>query len=375
MASRALRNGLIALLMLLVVSVAVIALRHILKETSWPAVRQAIDQIGRARLLVSFSLTVISYVVLTGYDVLSLRIIGRRVPYVRTALASFTSYIFSHNLGFAVLTGGTARWRIYRIAGLTLGEVAQIMLMAGVAFWLGVLLLFGIALIIHPGAFVAKALQVPYSVQAAVGGAILAALLGYLILLHLRVSRTLRLFGWSVTLPNVRVALLQFALGALDLCVATAALFVLLPGASLDLFPVVLLGYLAGLVSGLLAHAPGGVGVFEVVMLLALPQFDRTILFAALLVYRAVYFLLPLAVGLLLFLAHEFRYWGRLHATLPLERSVRAGGIVKSSRSPPSSGMPPSQNRGDVRRSKLSTFATCLEMAALVEGGQNEGGA
>ena len=81
-----------------------------------------------------------------------------------------------------------------------------------------------------------------------------------------------------------------------------------------------MLAYLAGLVSGLITHAPGGVGVFEVVMLLALPQFDRSALFAALLVYRTVYYLLPLAIGLLLFTAHELIYWRR-----PNGRRVDAG--------------------------------------------------
>lgn len=295
--------------MLLVVVVAARVLGNILQETNWSEVRASIRRIGTARLLASLGLTAISYFVLTGYDVLALRIIGRQVRYPRTALASFTSYIFSHNFGFAVLTGGTARLRIYRPAGLRLGEVAQVMAVTGLSFWLGVLLLFAIGLIAYPGAFSADVVRISYPVQAATGAAILAGLLGYLMLLRLRAGRAIGLFGWSFTLPSVRIALLQFALGALDLSLAASALFVLLPGASLGLFPNVLLGYLAGQVSGLITHAPGGIGVFEVVLLLALPQFDRGALFGALLVYRAVYFLLPLAVGFLLFAAHELVHW------------------------------------------------------------------
>lgn len=310
-ASPIVRNTVITIVMLAVISIAVGALSHILRETSWADIRGAIDRIGTARLLASLGLTVVSYIVLTGYDVVSLRIIGRRVRYPRAALASFTSYIFSHNFGFAALTGGTARLRIYRPAGLTIGEVAQIMLMAGLAFWLGVLLLFSIGLLVQPGAFVAEGVRISYGVQATIGGVILTMLAGYIALLHYRAGRPVRLLGWSLTLPSMRIAFTQFALGALDLTIATAALFVLIPGATIDLFPAVLLGYLAGLVSGLITHAPGGVGVFEVVMLLALPQFDRTTLFGALLVYRAVYFLLPLVVGLILFGAHELLHWRR----------------------------------------------------------------
>jgi len=304
-------------LMLVAVGLAVAALRHILQETSWSEIRGSIEQIGHARLLASLGFTVVSYIVLTGYDVLSLRMIGRRVSYPRAALASFTSYIFSHNFGFAPLTGGTARLRIYRLAGLTLGEIAQIMLMAGLAFWLSVLLFFAIGLVAHPGVYVSDGLNIPYAAQAAAGGMILSALAGYLVLLHFRTGRPVRLFGWSLTLPTVRVALLQLLIGGVDLFVATAALFVLLPEAtSVSLFPAVLLAYLAGLVSGLITHAPGGVGVFEVVMLLALPQFDPAALMGALLVYRVVYFLLPLMVGILLFSAHECIYWRRPNGAL-----------------------------------------------------------
>lgn len=314
------RNVALAAVMLFVTAIAIVALGHILGETSWSEIRASIERIGTGRLLASLGLTTLSYVVLTGYDVLSLRIIGRRVSYPRTALASFTSYIFSHNFGFAILTSGMARLRIYRLAGLTLGEVMQVMANAGIAFWLGVLLLFSIGLIVHPGAFAIEGLSIIQPIQAFVGAALIAMLLGYLVLLHLRAGRPVRLFGWAFTLPTVHVALLQLALGGIDLCVATAALFVLLPDASLTLFPQVMLAYLAGLVSGLITHAPGGVGVFEVVMLLALPQFDRSALFAALLVYRTVYYLLPLAIGLLLFTAHELIYWRR-----PNGRRVDAG--------------------------------------------------
>lgn len=314
--SRGMRAFALAFVMVLVVAIAAAALRHILEETSWAEIRDAIEQIGTPRLLASLALTIVSYLVLTGYDVLSLRVISRTVPYPRTALASFTSYIFSHNLGFAALTGGTARLRVYRPAGLTFGEIAQIMALAGITFWLGVFLLLAIGLIAYPGAFSVEGLDISYPMQAAAGAAILLALAGYLVLLHFRQGKPMRLFGWTLVLPSVRVALAQFALAAVDLCLATAALLVLLPGVSPAEFPQVLLSYLVAFVSGLITHAPGGVGVFEVVMLVALPQIDRAALFGALVVYRVIYYLLPLAVGMLLFAGHELLLWRRRPAAL-----------------------------------------------------------
>ena len=240
---------------------------------------------------------------------LSLRIIGRRVPYRIAALASFTSYVFSHNLGFAVLTGGAARWRIYRRVGLTLGEVAQIMVMTGVTFWMGVLLLLGAGFVVLPGAAGVEGWQMAYPHQVAVGLLILTGLAVYLLLVRRRAGRALTLFGRTVRLPTPGIALAQFGLAAIDLTLATAALFVLVPGLAVAAFPWMLTGYLLAFLSGLLAHAPGGVGVFESVMLLALPQVDRASLFAALLLFRAIYYLAPLAIGAVLFVIHEATAW------------------------------------------------------------------
>lgn len=322
LADQRMRTALIALLMLIVVAIAVVALSHILRETSWAQITAAIRRIGWARLVACAALTIASYLVLTCYDVIALRIIGRRVPYPRIALASFTSYIFSHNFGFAVLTGGTARLRIYRRAGLGLGEVAQIIALAGVTFWLGVFLMLGVALVSVPNLFAAEGWHLPDGVQPGIGAAILIGLLAYLVFLRFRGGRAVNLFGWHLVLPSGRMAITQFILAALDLTLATLALFVLIPGLGPAAFGDVLVGYLAAFVSGLLTHAPGGVGVFEAVMLVTLPQIDRTALFAALIVYRFLYYLVPLAIGLVLFTVHELV--GRREESVP-DDMIRRG--------------------------------------------------
>lgn len=308
-ASQRLRTGALAFVMLVVSVLAIGALRHILAGVRWADIRAGIGAIPPWRIVASVALTALSYAVLTGYDVLSLRIIGRRVPYRIAALASFTSYVFSHNLGFAVLTGGAARWRIYRRVGLTLGEVAQIMVMTGVTFWMGVLLLLGAGFVVLPGAAGVEGWQMAHSHQVGVGLLILIGLAVYLALLHRRAGRALTLLGRTVRLPTPATALAQFGLAAIDLTLATAALFVLVPGLAVAAFPWMLMGYLLAFLSGLLAHAPGGVGVFESVMLLALPQVDRASLFAALLLFRAIYYLAPLAIGAVLFVIHEATAW------------------------------------------------------------------
>ncbi len=299
------RTLIVATLTVAVLSVAAVALREILAGIGWDEVRAALHAMPAVALAAALALSTASYVVLTGYDVLSLRLIGRRVPYPIAAIASFTSYIFSHNLGFAVLTGGSARYRIYRRHGLSLAEVGQIMLTAGVTFWLGALLLLGIAMLIVPTVPAIGGWRMSPAVQGVAAMMILAVLAGYVLLLARRAGAPLRLFGWRLSLPGWRVALLQLALGVSDLLMASGALFVLLPATGVELYQSVLLSYLIAIIASLLVHAPGGLGVFEAIMLVALPQVDQAGLLAALLVFRVIYYLMPLAIGLLLFLSLE----------------------------------------------------------------------
>ncbi len=300
--------------MIAIVGIAVSALLHLLDGVEWSDIRAALSRIGWPRLFAAAAVTAVSYGVLTGYDVVALQIVGKRVRYARAALASFTSYVFSHNFGFALLTGGTARLRIYQPAGLTIGEVAHIMVLTGVTFWSGVLLLLGFGLIVQPGTMPVAGVALSYPVHAAIGASSFVLLAAVLAGLKRRGGRMIVVFGRSIPLPSVSQALAQIMLASIDIILAATALFVLLPGAGAALFPALLLGYLVAIVTGLITHAPGGVGVFEAVMLVSLPEVDRASLFAALLAYRMVYYLIPLAIGMLLFGIHELRNTAELRA-------------------------------------------------------------
>lgn len=302
-----LRQTLTAVVTLLALTVAAAALRHIAAETSWDRIADDVARIPLIRLTMAVLLTIASYITLIGYDVLALRVIGRRVGLRTTALASFTSYVFSHNFGFATVTGGVARWRVYRPKGLTLGEVAQVMVMTGVTFWMGVFLILGTAFVFASTPLTVLGMTIGAGRLHGIGAVVLLSLVGYTALLHYRSGRSLRLFGWVVTLPTPRIAGKQFLLATLDHVLAAGVVFALMPTMPLGDFPLVLTAYLLALLAGLITHAPGGVGVFEVMMVMALPQLERSPLLAGLLLYRLVYFLVPLAFGLALFAGHEWR--------------------------------------------------------------------
>jgi phosphatidylglycerol lysyltransferase len=313
---------------LLLAALGLTALAHLLGAVRLRDVRAAIHAIPTGALLLAGLLTMISYATLTLYDVLALKVIGRPLPYRTAALASFTSYTLSHNLGLSLLTGGSARYRVYSAAGLSAADTARVVAIASMTFWTGVFSLSGAMLLFHPGVPELTGIGVPDGVVKGIGVAMLAALALALVLAGSG-GRTLRVGRWSLPLPGRAQILMQIGIAALDLAAASAALFVLAPGVHADAFPVFFIGYTLAIIAVLVTHVPGGVGIFEAVIVAALPVSNRPGLVAALLAYRVIYYLLPLAIGAVLVALQEGRRWRR-----PLRTTLRGMQIVASGLAP-----------------------------------------
>ncbi|QGP81194.1 bifunctional lysylphosphatidylglycerol flippase/synthetase MprF [Sphingobium sp. CAP-1] len=296
--------------LLLVTGLGVAALDHLLAGVKWADVRVAFRAIPASVIAASLLFTVLSYLALTLYDHLALRIIDRPIGWRTAALASFCSYTLSHNLGLALLTGGSARLRIYGAAGLGPGDVARIIASASLAFWGGVFTLAALAMTLHPAAIGIGPLTLTPMVQRGIGVGLLIGAAALLMALG-RNARPVHLFGWTLTLPSRMQALAQIGIAMADLALASAALFILVPHASLALYPAFFLGYALAIIVALISHVPGGIGIFEAVILALLPGVDRPSLVTALIAYRILYYLLPLLLAVLLIAAHEGHAWRR----------------------------------------------------------------
>ena len=95
--------------------------------------------------------------------------------------------------------------------------------------------------------------------------------------------------------------LAQILIASADVALAGAVLYVLLPADIGISFPAFLSIYSAALVVGVVSHVPGGIGVFETLILLGLSDAGSRAgaggVLGALLVFRAVYYLLPLTMA------------------------------------------------------------------------------
>lgn len=288
---------------LVLMGLSLVTLSRTLQQVVWADVGQSLMAVPAMHILMSLAFTALSYLALTGYDVLGLAYLGKRLPYPRVALGSFLSYAFANNLGFALLTGGTARYRIYGPEGLKAADIALLTLICGLTFALSGAAIAALCLVLQPTAL-GLLIGLPSWLTLLVGLAMVAALAAYVAWVGTE-PRSLRWGLKELPLPGARSTVAQLVVGLTDLAFASAALYLLLPE-SADIGYLLFAGVFAvAMTLGVLSHVPGGIGVFETVMLIAVPGAPATELLASLLVFRCLYYLLPLLVALGLLVWHE----------------------------------------------------------------------
>lgn len=288
---------------LLIFAASLFVLWHIASDVDLAKLNAAFTAADSRQIGLAALFTIVSYLFLTGYDALALRQLKVKVPYRTTALASFTSYAVSFNLGFPLITGGTVRYWIYAPRGLKAGHVASLTVIANLTFWLGMAGVFGWSLVREAGPL-AVLTYTSIKLNQLFGVLALAVVAGYLVWVALK-RRVVRLQGWRLELPSLRVSAAQMVIGVGDVCAGAAVLFVLLPqghGVGYETFLAV---YVFAVMLGVASHSPGGLGVFEATMLLALSSLAREPVLGALLLFRLIYYAIPFVCALAMLGAYE----------------------------------------------------------------------
>jgi uncharacterized membrane protein YbhN (UPF0104 family) len=300
---RAFLHRISPLLVVLVFSGAVWLLYRQVRHYSLGEIRTAILKIPRGRIVLSCVLTVLNYVILMGYDMLAVKSVAHPLPFRRVALASFTGFATSYSFG-ALLGGGSVRFRLYSAWGLSPGEIVQLVVILGVTFWFGVFALAGVIFIVHPFE-IGTDWHLPFTTTFPLGFPLIAMAAGYLAV-TIAWKKPVHLWGKDVKLPSFRMSAAQLAVAAGDLVVAAACFYVLFPAGAvsyLDFLGV----YLLAIVVVVLSHVPGGVAVFDVIILKMSPVAHKQAVLAAIVLFRVIYYLLPLLGAAALLTYFELR--------------------------------------------------------------------
>jgi len=279
-------------------------LRVELRTVTWPELTADVAALPPGRVALALLLTAVSYAALTGYDLLAFAYIGKTLPRWRIAAASFLAYAISNNVGFAALSGASVRYRFYTRWGLNAEEFSRIVVSYSVTFWLGLLGLGGLSVALSP---LPAARELTAGQQLApLGWLLLLVPLAYVTAAVLR-RRPLRFRRFELPMPSPAIAAGQVLLSAGEWTVAGAVLYVLLPPGAPAFLPF-LTTFLVAILLGMASHVPGGLGVFEGLMVLLLkPNVTSAQLLPAMVVYRAVYYLIPLTIAMIGLVAAEMR--------------------------------------------------------------------
>jgi hypothetical protein len=287
-----------------IIIVALVVLYHILHDIDLDELVDALEATDWRTLIIAGLFVAAGYLTLTLYDLFALRTIGRsEVPYRVAALGGFTSYAVGHNVGASVFSGGAVRYRIYSDWGLSVIEVTKICFVAGLTFWLGNVTVLGLGVLYAPQA--ARAIdQLPLWCNRVFGVLLIVLLAAYVSWVWIK-SRTIGRDGWQVTLPGGPLTLVQIGIGIVDLACCAAAMYMLVPDEPNLGFVTVAVIFVAATLLGFASHAPGGLGVFDAAMMVALWQFDKEDLLAGLLLFRLLYYVTPFLISLVILAFRE----------------------------------------------------------------------
>jgi glycosyltransferase 2 family protein len=297
-----LRTALTTLLAVAGVGLAGFLLFRTFRTYSLEQILDAATSIPAARIAAAGAFAAASYFCLTLFDTLAVRHVGRELPYPKIALASFCSLSIGHNIGFAALSSGAIRYRFYSGYGLSLGEVAKIILFCAITVGLGLATLGSAALLLRPG-LAERVIGIDRSSVLWIGAAAALVPLVYVVVAA-TVRGSLRVFRWSLEMPSLRIALAQIGIGAANFACVAACLHQVLTATSGVAYPEVAAAYVIANVATLLSHAPGGLGVIESVVSHLLPHAK---VIGGLVAFRLVYFVVPLLIGGPLFALSELR--------------------------------------------------------------------
>jgi uncharacterized membrane protein YbhN (UPF0104 family) len=274
------------------------------REIEWREVGQSLRKRPLGSLLPAAIVAALSYAVYSCYDLLSRRYTGHDLATARVMSTTFISYAFNLNLGS--LVGGLGfRHRLYSRLGLGTGEINRIIAFSMLTNWIGYLLLAGIVFLMRPldipegWLLGAGALQL-------LGGTLVCVVAAYLLACAFSRRRAWHLRDQEIELPPLGMALMQVAISSLNWLLIAGIVYLLL--LQQVAYPTVLAVLLIAAIAGVLTHVPAGLGVLEAVFVALLSaQLSTSELLAALLAYRGIYYLVPLAIAAVLYLFFEAR--------------------------------------------------------------------
>jgi len=203
------------------------------------------------------------------------------------------------------MSGSSVRYWIYTGFGLHPVETGEVVAFCTLTYALGVTTVGGLMILLDP-AGMSSILNLPQPLLLAAGIAMPAVGVAYLVVLVAR-RGPIALWHYQLRLPSLGCGLMQFVVASLDQVLAAGVVYVLLPPETQISFQQFVGVYVIATPISLLSLVPGGLGVFETMVVALVPSTSKAALLGSLIAYRLIYFVLPLALAILLVAIYEMR--------------------------------------------------------------------
>jgi uncharacterized membrane protein YbhN (UPF0104 family) len=275
------------------------------------AIAHSLSQVpARAYGLAALS-AVVAYAALAWYDRIALIHLNKQrgISWIYIAVCSFVTYALGHNLGASVFSGGLVRYRAYTVKGLSISEVTILVALCSFTFGFGTVMLMGAVFVYEPEIVLKLTSMVPrldlptFSIQLI--GAGLLLLCGLYVFGSWRHFPPVNIRSFHLVYPRLPVVARQCIAAPLEIVAAAGIIHFVIPEAGHPGFMAVLGAFLLSFSAGLLSQTPGGIGVMEAVFLAIIDTVPPSDVVAALLIWRLMYLLIPLAISIPVVVAFE----------------------------------------------------------------------
>jgi len=276
-----------------------------LSQYSLDEILEALNSIPFSHLTAALGFAACSYLCLACSDALAVRYAGGSLPFHQTTLASFTALSIGHNVGVAALSSGAVRYRFYSRWGLSMQQVAKIIVFCGVTVALGISTVGALGFYLRPED---AARMTGFGADAiSLAGILCLAFPVLYLILAATVRKPLHFRKWNFAMPKLPIAAGQVAVGTANFSFVAACLHQILSGITEAGYIKVAAASITANIAAIASHVPGGIGVLEATIAYIIPGAASV---AAVIAYRVIYYFVPLGIGLPLLLASEFYYRG-----------------------------------------------------------------
>ena len=303
-------HWLIAFVAIVVFTMASKSLYHMAHTLDVSQMKSVILATPPLTMLKAVIVVILAYILLSVYDLIAIRYLKVKIPYLKVMNTSLTAFSIGHTLGVSMLSAGAVRFRYYGKYGVESAPIATIILLVSLAFSYGMMSVIGASLLINPHMLAQLLDTIPMFNKVSplvfrVIGIVILALIAASVIFAGKLGRAFSIKQWQLHLPPATVLLKLICLAVIDIALVAYIIHILLPASLSVSYLEVFSAYVQSITVGIISHVPGGLGVFELSMVASLPKVDKTTLLSVLLLFRILYYLIPFALGLLSFFLHE----------------------------------------------------------------------